>query len=153
MQDRLCFCLFKVLGAHKALVASSAGAYGRSDGLPHSLLSPSYSWLPPPSFFLLLLFCGEMNGPPVCCVRISLWQTPLCTWCACVRSACTWICRIGSGIYGVCLRKCLCGCVWPGHLVLCMQAWSRLISCLQKLAIKSWSGCQFKWNEMEPESN
>lgn len=53
MQDRLCFCLFKVLGAHKALVASSAGAYGRSDGLPHSLLSPSYSWLPPPSFFLL----------------------------------------------------------------------------------------------------
>lgn len=52
---------------------------------------------------------------------------------------------IGSGVFIMC--------VWPGHLVLHMQIWNSLISHLQKLAIKSWSACQFKWNEMEPESN
>lgn len=155
---------FQGFGGHKAFGASTAGAYGWNDGLPYSLLSPSYSQ---PS--LSLLCALSPSSSCCCCCSIGKWMGLLFAafashsvklhhasgtkaWCACVCSDCTWIHRIGSGIHIVCV----CfggGVVWPGHLVLCMQAWSKLISCLQKLAIKSWSGCQFKWNEMEPESN
>lgn len=157
-----CTVLVQGFGAHKALCASSAGDYGWSDGLPHSLLSPSYSQLS------LSLLCALSPSFSCCCWSVGKWMSLLFAASAshsvklhhasgaCVHSACMWIHRIGSGIYSVrvcSLRMRLWGCVWPGHLVLRMQAWSRLISCLQKLAIKSWSGCQFKWNEMEPESN
>lgn len=63
---------------------------------------PLPSLCPLPLFFLLLLFCREMNRPPVCCIRISLCQTPLCIWCwwfmrmcVCVLSVCMCIHRIG----------------------------------------------------------
>lgn len=99
-----------------------------------------------------------------CCCSVGKWMAPVCYICISLTNSTMLFVYMCALIVHVDLldwlwdlrcvvEMCLCGCVWPGHLVLCMQAWSRLISCLQKLAIKSWSGCQFKWNEMEPESN
>lgn len=126
-------CFVEAFGAHEALCGPSAGAYGWSDGLPQSLLSP-----PTPSFFLLLLLCWEMNSPPVCCICMSLWQTPPCSR---VELGSVWL----AG-----MMQTACESVFMDEVILTL---CRLISWLQKPPIKSWSGCQFKWNEMEPESN
>lgn len=114
-----CTVFVQGLGAHKALCAFSAGAYGWSDGLPHSLLSPSYSQLS------LSLLCALSPSFSCCCCSVGKWMGLLFAasashsvklhhasgaegWCACVRSACTWFYRIGSGIYSLCVCACLC---------------------------------------------
>lgn len=149
MQNVLCCVYIGFWGSH----GSPAGAYGWGDGLPHSLLSLSYSQL---SLFLL---CALSPSSSYCCCSVGKWMGLLFAASDLTLSSSSMhlVRRAGAQ---VCTRHarestcvCVCACVWPGHVVLCMQTWSKLISGLQKLAIKSWSGCQFKWNEMEPESN
>lgn len=142
-----------------SLSATSAGAYGWSDGLPHSLLSPSSSRLSLSrlcaSFFLLRRSAGKWMGllfAAFASHSVKLRHASARGGSVCMRVLGVQADPQALGFTG-CVSVCVCECVWPGHLVLCMQAWNRLISCLQKLAIKSWSACQFKWNEMEPESN
>lgn len=107
---------------------------------------PSSYYLHPPPRFLPPPF---LHPPPLPLPAVALWGNEWASWLLHPHLP-----------LSDCAAELLCSCVfwdskhaWAGHFALCTQAWSTLISCLQKLAIKSWSGCQFKWNEMEPESN
>lgn len=155
MQDRLCYCLSKVFGLGGHLMPlqqvlmdelmdyltlsplSHPSHPSHPQTFPHPPISPSPHTLP--AVAAVAALWGNEEASCLLRSHLTLTNSAMHLVCMCALSVhadpSDWLWDLWCAFENVCV--CVCGCVWPGHLVLCMQAWSRLISRLQKLAIKS----------------